>query len=470
MTSDLAVSQNNRAVVKKKGNISNAYFYPCLVFIFFVLGAATNIVWFNIFAIGLFLVFASFLSVKKAVLLLVAMTPNNMIVCLSSNSGFRLIGLFYLIVFIRLYLLRRKQMDKIHKAKNKRMIKTGFLLSFIGILMITLMRVLKSGIHDFALCFQIFIAIMTWILILQGSNKRFRYKIYLYFALGIGLMFIGMLINKLLFGQERFVALLDDPNYTSVAFATLFSTSLFFFSNRFKRKTSTKLLLFSLVGGLMTGSRAFLLSIGLVIFVYFLVGLRNKRIRIVSLLCIGAIIAFVVAYLFKIPFVVKVYDETIGRTLNLRDSYKKGSFMDVTSGRLFLWKYYLAQLFSHPTKIPFGFGFDYYLLENGGYGLVAHNSIISGLMGFGIVGTILVAIAYLHICMMKDRKRSLSLVNFVLVFTVLLAIAVGYFFLDGLLDIRLSMYLSIFVIVKGLARNTITLKRKPQIKTNLKVC
>lgn len=437
MTNCIAIRQGQKQTSLSKNDAFVVGAFSILIYLFFVLGAVSNFIGFNLIAITLFLIGGTFFDVKKTVLLLVTITPNSMVVCLSNSSNVRLSGVFYTILFVRLIL------------NNYKVINTKILILLAGVVLICLSHIREVGIHDLALCVQIFIAIMTWIAILKRASKNFRYKIYLYFVLGIVLMFGGMLINKLIFDQSRYVALLDDPNYTSVAFAVLFSMSLYFFINRFERKNNALILLFSVLGGLMTGSRAFLLSVGAVVLLYCLVGLKNKRVRLVFFISLAAILSFALAVILKVPFAVKVYDETIGRTFELQNSYHANAFMDITSGRLFLWKYYLNELFTNPSKIVFGFGLNYYLVENGGYGLVAHNSIISGLMGFGVVGAPLIVCSYWFICRIKSPIASKKISDKIITLSILLAVFVEYFFLDGLLDIRLSMYLSFFVIAKS---------------------
>jgi len=433
MANSLVLRQPKKRELHLLNNIRCGHYFIVFIYAFFALGAISNIFVFNLIGLFFLLIVTVFFDVKKTIVALASLTPNNMIVCLSNDSNVRLIGVFYLILLIRLLL------------KGKYYIKIRVILVYFGVLLISLLHFSQVGIHDFALCAQIITAIITWGIIIKRSSQKYKYNIYLYFAFGILLMFFGMLVNRVVNNTDRFVALLDDPNYTSVSFALLFSASLFFLNKGYKTLNNFVIFLFSIVGGLMTGSRSFLLSIGVVVLIYCLVGLRNKRARRVFLFIVVLLLLALVLLFFRVPFVVKVYDETIGRTLDLQSSYHQGAFMDITSGRVFLWNYYLNQLFSSsPFNIMFGFGLNYYLEENGGYGLVTHNSFVSGLMGFGIIGTILIITSYIFLLSSKKPLFRTAFVNKIIASTVLVSILVGYFFLDGLLDIRLSMYLSLF--------------------------
>ena len=112
-----------------------------------------------------------------------------------------------------------------------------------------------------------------------------------------------------------------------------------------------------------------------------------------------------------------------------------------------MWPYYLNQLCTSSRTILCGFGVNSYLPEHGGYGLVAHNSFISGLMGFGIIGTALVIFSYAALIFSERPSSKTTASQKIMALSVLLSVVLGYFFLDGLMDVRLSMYLSLFVMV-----------------------
>ena len=421
--------------IKSKYNISGVIIIAIISFIILAFGSITGKTLINAVGLAVLFVFLVLLKTDNAMLLLTIMTPNSMIVCLP-NPEIRVLGFMYLLVYAKLII------------EKKEHLKLKHLILGVLILAICVLKIPNFGVRDLLTCFQTIIVIFYWIALLSKRNVRFNIKTYDCFVIGTVLMSIGMILNKVITGESRTRALLDDANYTAVVFSVLFAVSLLFLIFKVDVKKNLIILGYSALMGATTGSRAFLLSIGLVLVCYFILGLRHKIVRKIFFFALALVGVFFILYAIKIPIAVNFFDMTIGRTFALMNNYNSGQFMDVTSGRLFLWEYYLDQLFSQRNRVLFGLGFSsYYFVENGGYGLVAHNTFVSGLMGFGVLGLFTILILYFNILSFGQNYKRNKLI-YITSLTILVAFLIGYFFLDGLLDIRMSMYLGIYVCVQ----------------------
>ena len=170
--------------------------------------------------------------------------------------------------------------------------------------------------------------------------------------------------------------------------------------------------------------------------------------------------AFVfVLYLANFGPVMTIYNNTFGRTTELQESHIEGDFMDATSGRSVLWAYYMLKATSDSSIMLFGRGFyDYHLEENGGFGLAAHNMYISSIIGIGIIGTLLVL--YMYFSILKSgyiRKHNKINIAFS---SIIIALLVNYFFLDGILELRLITYHAMVVLMMMIYKSWSTTKVK----------
>ena len=413
-------------MAKIKSSIRLLDLFEC-IFVFFCLaiGVLLNNVLFSGVGIAIALLLFVCSNDLQVFGFLAFFTPNTAIVVLT-NGGMGLLGFFYLLFGLKLYLLKRRN----HK------ISMSSCLMVVVLLVICLSRILNANVYDFAIMIQTVSAIGVWTYAAKKYDIEAKIRIILYFIFGAIFMLIGMIIQVPLAAETRIAGLLDDPNYTGGVFCVLFAIALLSFCYKLAIKKSFLLMLIAVLGGVLTGSRGFLLSVACVVCCYLLVGLKNKNARkVFSLVCI-AIIGFFALYFIKVPLAVTLYDNTIGRTLQLSQNHQSGNFMDITSGRMVLWEFYLDKISSSVSLALFGRGFaGYELPANGGYGLAAHNAYIGGIMGIGVIGLLLIVILYWRIYQAGTKGK-----NHLVVLSIVIGIAVNYFFLDGLLDLRVSLY------------------------------
>lgn len=415
----------NDIITKKKYNCNQqSLLIMTGVYAVLLFGAYLNNVYIKIFgvAISLFLMIVS--NQKKAYDFLAFLTPNLMLLSYK-NDGFGLIILCYFIAFGKLIIKKRIP------------ISSKYLLFTVILLMITSSRIINSNMHDVVLLSGILSSIYLWINYIYNSSIEEKKNVVLFFSYGTMCLLFGMVYQYYFVnGMTRFEGFLDDSNYTSAVFAVVISVMLYFIVNKVNFKYKYIFLFFSLIGGLITGSRGFLVTLASILIIYYFCGIFHKKYR--KVFHYSFIIAILIVFLFILHFgpIVNLYEKTIGRTIELKNNYSKGNFMDITSGRLFLWKYYLNIIFSNSNLLLFGSGFNkYHLIENGGYGLVAHNSLISGLMGFGIIGTI--SIIFLFFGLFRGKKI------YIIDLSLIVSFLIPYMFIEGILDFRLTLYMAI---------------------------
>ncbi|MCR4660964.1 MAG: hypothetical protein K5765_03055 [Clostridia bacterium] len=365
--------------------------------------------------------------------LLALITPSSRLLKISDNLP-SLIILCYIIVFVRFLFFKKIRFEK------------KFICCFLILTFICGFRILSNNIYDLVLLFGIIIAVVDWKHIICDKSVSFQIEIVRAFLIGVVFLFFGMVISSYILGSAgRMEALSDDPNYTAVVYSVGIAVIIYFMFNRIKLKHSLLYLFVCVLGGMLTGSRGFILSLAFVVLLYFIYGIVNSRARKFIYVIIILLILFIVFYFIKVPFVISFYDKTVGRTLELFNNYSSGNFMDISSGRFVLWNYYINLLFSDFELLLFGHGFEtYYLVEYGGYGMVAHNFIIAGAMGFGIIGLISIFIIYFSM-----RKTPIRNVVDLSLFS---CFFVSYLFLDGILDFRISLYFALLFMCLNIKR------------------
>ena len=172
-------------------------------------------------------------------------------------------------------------------------------------------------------------------------------------------------------------------------------------------------------------------------------GKRSAKIVILGLFLMTVVYGL---YLYGFGPVVSVYENTFGRTFELQETHKEGDFMDVTSGRSILWAYYMNEALNDIDIFIWGRGFyNYHAESNGGFGLAAHNMYLSSIIGIGIIATILVLLMYYNILktgfLRKHHRINIAFSS------IIVALLTNYFFLDGMLEIRLISYHAMVVLM-----------------------
>lgn len=410
--------------------------YATILYFIFMFSALFSINILQLLAAVLYLVVICILDCEEAAYLTVILSPSVAIVSIPW-IGVSLLGIGAFILCFRTHMF--EFIDR----------KIFFLFSIV--LMITGSRLIDGNYFDLLICVLVISTFMMCKYMYSQEVVEKKQIIYSY-RFGCLLLIIGMLFEYTFFGgyMGRLRALSDDCNYTAAILYVVFIVSLVSFGYNLKLEHNTFYLLLSLVFGLATGSRGFMLTVGLALVFFGIRGLNKRGDRKIIILSGLGFIAIVLMYFFNVSTVVRLYDATIGRTLTLSNAYSQGSFMDVSSGRFFLWDYYWSNNITNLVKLLFGSGFhNYYLPENGGYGLAAHNMYISGIIGIGLIGLASMIIIYMSFF----NKENLGLINNRVFLAIPLGILVEYTMLDGLFDQRISVYMLIAACVASLVQS-----------------
>lgn len=375
----------------------------------------------------------------KSILYVMAMIPNAAAYTVS-DIGIGFLGVSFLILLIKFCG---------NKCRWSLRISTSLITISLYLLLLSFLRVTNGNFYDFAVFIQTLFIVVAWYNILPLLKERKAIEMIDFFRFGCILMTIGMIVLYPVKTDTigRFRAVLDDCNYTGGVCCFLLGISLLTYCYKLPLKKNTFFVYFAILSGLMTGSRGFLLSVGVLVLILLITRAFGKHTKKFIIAFFALIILFGGLYVAGFGPAVSVYNNTIGRTETLSEDHEEGQFMDVTSGRLVLWAFYLDKAITDKSILYFGRGFqNYFEEENGGAGLAAHNMFISSIMGVGIIGTILIILLYhktlAHMGLKKVKGR--IRISF---YALILSITVNYFFLDGMLDARYISYFAIMVIL-----------------------
>lgn len=375
-----------------------------------------------------------FSDIDTSMVVLLVFAPNMAIITFS-RDGFGLYGFGYILAFAKLLLTKRIKIPRLA------------LMSAIIVLIFGLWRIISNkNFYDFAIFSVVVCSVFTWILYYNLSKTINYSALYKGFLFGCVLLFANILVSVITGNclPARWSALNDDPNYTGCTLCVLLMTTLIVFCYRLPSKFNFVMMVLCSLFGLMTGSRGFLLATIFGLAVFLTASIFGKKEKKVVLLILLGLLVIIVMYYLKVAFVVSVYDATIGRTFNLNQGYGASAYMDATSGRVFLWNYYWEMIKNNKATFFFGNGFyNYHLIENGGYGQVAHNAYISSIIGLGLVGSI--ALLLLYFSMVRSNFYLNRTREHRVFLTILLVVLVELFFLDGILDARVVAFLATFI-------------------------
>lgn len=416
---------------------TNIVLQICIVDILFLFGAYTSNVIIRAVAACIMLIIILGNKVIDAMYFVIALSFSQGMLVLSDN-GTSLIGFAYLIIFIRIVLNNR----------NKITINNKIFIPGIFLLMVGLYHVIRYGtVYDFAIGVEFLIVVYVYISIFKLYSKEALINIYNYSILGTFLLIFNTLFSMIGHRGERIGGFLDNPNYLAITFVIMALSCVINYCYKVEiYKNIVYFFIFTLFI-LLTGSRAAALALIFALLWIICIGFfRYKKARnLIVVICIG-IAAFYLLLILKVPVITDIYNNLVLRTLEKLGNSNAGQFMDISSGRLTLWEYYIDKMSYEDITTWLGKCSDlYYLRMNNGYGLLAHNIFIGAIMGIGLIGLgscILIYIGFFrNIC---NRVRG----NDKIFWGFPIAIIVGYFFVDGIVDLRITLYIVLSVVLK----------------------
>ena len=201
-------------------------------------------------------------------------------------------------------------------------------------------------------------------------------------------VFMPYRINNM--DAPRFTALYGDPNYYTVGVILSISLLLLLYT-RNKLKTVPFLVLIAplIFFGFKTGSKSFLLLLGLLCLAFFYILVKRGNYWVVWF----AGVIFVAGIVFLLSKENNPLQIILDRLLAKEEG-------DITTGRVGIWKDYAEYLFGNARALLFGEGLGAPIPENATN--VPHSTYIDCIYYLGIVGT---AIIVALVCMFLGRNR-----------------------------------------------------------------
>ena len=406
----------------------------------FVLGAIASLTILRIFALLLLLTLLLIQSEDRSIKLLFGLAPVQAIVVLT-DSGISLLGVCYLLLFVKRLLTKRFK------------IECSYFFAIVPLLLISVaLFVQYKTFYDFAIICEISVVILYLSAITKEKNSTFFSELLSAFLVGAFACSINIFFMRVMSGNlgDRANGILDNANYIAITFVVASLLCLIRFVRKRRDVRDIIAFLFFLFMLLITGSRGAILAIaGGLLWILFFGLYRYRKTRLILFVLLLAFGVSFVLYLAGFPAIVNIYDNLVLRTLNGLDRGSQGYFMDVSSGRLTLWNYYINAFNHMGIQKLFGLGSDrYYLASNGGYDFYAHNVFIGALMGIGALGLAFSILLYIIFYKKISKEIKKPCQKSVIVLSLFVSIIIGYFFLDGIFDLRLVVYIVIACALK----------------------
>jgi len=175
---------------------------------------------------------------------------------------------------------------------------------------------------------------------------------------------------------SRFSGLQGNPNYFTLDIIIALASIIVLM--HLQKSSLTKITCFALLSvfGLMSVSKSFVLTFGLLIFLWFIVSMKqgaSTLIKFVFIIGITSIVIYYFAYDYVNAYLLRFIND------------RSGDLDSITTGRTGIWKAYIDEIL-HNTRILF-FGNGLNSIANIGKG--THNTYLETLYSLGIIGSIL---------------------------------------------------------------------------------
>ena len=447
----------NMLIVKKD------YFIKYLIYfginVFFWLSAYLNIPFFSIFGVILMFGYGVFGKINETIMLMFFLIPNQAIICIP-NTSVGLLGLYSIVIFLKIINEDRGCLIDLFQKKK-------FICPAIFLILLNGFNFFRHGsLYDIAILIQMLIVVMTFL----NWNKKGDLDIFQsmidMFVLGCLILFINGCIYGLLTNEWmqinttnrsmvlRFKGINDDSNYCGISFA--FCSLIFFIKYTINMKWKNLfwgVFFFALC--MFTGSRGALLAL-IVGMIWYIVSSHKLKFKHLLIFFSITFVFFMCVLFVPISFFESIRVSFVERTLAGIINSSGGDFSDISSGRFYLWKLYWQYFIKSIKSILIGFGLYNYGERIAGT-LCAHNVLISSLVTEGILGTISIIMIYSQLFISSIQMKKMKMY----VFSLLLVAIVGYMFLDGILDIRLSFY----ILIAGYSNLIIGSKDKMKVES-----
>ena len=195
-----------------------------------------------------------------------------------------------------------------------------------------------------------------------------------------------------------------------------------------------------------TYSKSALLMLTFPVFLFMYLNHKEQK-ALTQLMLIGVLIVFAVNLAAGRIEALSVVLDRFGNEGNSLDS--------LTTGRTRLWRIYLQYYAEHPVSTLFGFGLGADLkIDHKG----AHNIYIDMIYYIGLIGEVWM---FGLLDAISKERRDLSAGRSILNYSINIVIAIMYFFLPGLFDFQLPIFLLLgFLVLEGDAKPQDAVRKK----------
>lgn len=403
--------------LKRNSDLIESLIRSLIISICFFLAAYLNVSYLAVLG-AIFLFFYSILlSFEQIMLIVFFLIPNISLITLEPRSP-SLLGFVFIIALFKLIIQKKVK------------VKISCFFVILCLSGLGLVRYFElNSLYDFLTLTKFCIMSVCFIIFSRNIDyKRARNAISL-FLYGASQMLLFAILYSLKMGtiQGRLEAIYNDSNYTGITLVFSLSLIVILLVKKQKIRFSIPMFIFMLITGLMTGSRAFLVSFVFVLLSIILLQFSKNTINKKAVWIV--IIMILIIYFVPIEQIQSYKEYLFNKFTNPVNS-------DISSGRFDAWIYYTEIIFSSISTFLFGIGIDNYWLRSG-IGLVAHNQLIGSMATIGTLGTLAVIFIQREIFVSsrgyKKRIKS-NLLNYIPLITVIIA----YMSLDGLNNTNFS--------------------------------
>lgn len=390
-----------------------------IISICFFISVYFNTIYFALLGAAILLLYSIILSSEKVMLILIFLVPNISLITLEARTT-SLLGYVFIIIFLKIIVEKRK-------------IKISYItiMSLLFLIMLGIIRFFElNGLYDFLVFTKFSVMSICLIFFFQDVDYRRGINAILFYIYGATQMLIFAILYALKTGtiEKRLLAINNDSNYTALTLVFSVTVILILWIKKQKIPFSFILLILMIVGGLMTGSRLFVISLAFVLSaIILLISTKNVKNKLPIL-----VIMFLLVIIYYAP--IEQIQTYIDYLSNKIINPIKG---DISSGRFYMWRAYEQIIFNDITNFLFGIGAQDYWIRSS-VGLVAHNQIIGSIVTIGVIGTMAV-INVQRAIFMTSRNKQKNIKSDMLSYIPLLCIIISYMSLDGLANTNFSV-------------------------------
>lgn len=378
-------------IVNKKDDLRSLFSVFILGFIvelLFYVDVMINNALINYFAVFLFLCSFVFLKRDQYIYFIFLLIPNQRLLVLGdSTTSILNLGFF----FIFIVFLLKNRLGVFPRSFFPQLL----VLIFYGIII----SVINNSFNELLIIIKLLLVGVALFIEFHNADFQKTKNAIICFIVGIFIMSIISLTLGSSTSTERFQGgELNEPNYIG----TICSFGLAVLLVISKKINVKKLIVIIVTGviilvGLLTQSRSFVLSLSLIISVYFILNLKNRFFSTIIIISCSAI--------FLMGYLISFYESNpILQAINSRIINPRGD--DVSGGRLELWDIYYNLIVSNDKSILFGMGSD--AMQKFNLEQVAHNAFLEDFVTFGFVGVLLIY-TFLYFIYKKIKYKNASL-------------------------------------------------------------